>query len=59
MRPEYVEEEEDELLDEEGDDDAVNGRRVDVLVDLRRLVREVEVVAVDAVLHDLEENQYR
>ena len=57
MRPEYVEEEEDELLDEEGDDDAVNGRRVDVLVDLRRLVREVEVVAVDAVLHDLEENQ--
>ena len=52
LRPEDVEEEQDGLLDEQGDDDAVDGRGVDVLVDLGALVGEVQVVAVDAVLHD-------
>jgi len=47
-----VEEKEEELLKEEGDDDAVDGAAVDVLVDLGALVSEVDVVPVHPVLHD-------
>ena len=42
--PDGVEEEQDELLDEEGDADTVDGTAVDVLVDLRSLVGKVDVV---------------
>ena len=42
--PDGVEEKQDQLLDQKGDADAVNGTAVDVLVDLRSLVGKVDVV---------------
>jgi len=50
--PHGVEEEQAELLDEEGDDDTVDGTAVDVLVDLGTLVGKVDVITVHPVLHD-------
>ena len=46
-----IREEQDEELEEEtSDDDEVDGRKVNVAVDLRRVVREVDVVAVHQML---------
>jgi len=50
--PHGVEEEQTELLYEQGDDDTVDGTAVDVLVDLGTLVGKVDVVPVHSVLHD-------
>jgi len=47
-----VEEEQTELLDEKRDGNAIDGTTVDILVDLRPLVGEVDVVSVHSVLHD-------
>ena len=50
--PHGVEEEQTELLYEQGDDDTVDGTAVDVLVNLGSLVGKVDVVPVHPVLHD-------